>query len=120
MVAKPRFDNDLTQDGSNFLSTGILCEISPGKKGPAMARAVEAYIPAAKIPELRKNNRLCKMASFKTKVSRNFLAIHLLFYTSFYAMRDNALINHLHQNRVLGLLKWYEYGWHYFVSYQIQ
>jgi hypothetical protein len=38
-----------------------LCTSSPGKNGPATALALEAYIPAATIPEVFKNNLLCMM-----------------------------------------------------------
>jgi hypothetical protein len=50
-VTAPRVESDLTHLGSSFLSTGILCMSSPGRKGPAIARALEAKVPAAIIPD---------------------------------------------------------------------
>jgi hypothetical protein len=37
----------------------MLCTNSPGKNGPAIALALDAYIPAATIPEVFKKNLLC-------------------------------------------------------------
>jgi hypothetical protein len=58
LVAAARFDIDLTQRGSSFLSTGILWISSPGRKGPAIALALDAKVPAVSIPDEMMNDLL--------------------------------------------------------------